>query len=194
MPCYNTATYKRLQWLLSCPPSFIPPTPQNSAQSFAVAFPAIMPAQQPAIQDRHKRLYITCATLERITTTGRPPAHTRYQIHAGRCTGQHKPPYYNNVYKGAAYNRPCQPGGVCSYRLRIAGKCGHAVSGADAAHLLRGQRLHLHRVNPAAVSIPSAPGGLRSSTGPARRGSPAACGAESLAATAVSLFGLSPDS
>lgn len=44
--------------------------------------------------------------------------------------------YYNNVYKGArvrpcygsmpdgaAYRRPCQPGGVSSYRLRIAGKC-----------------------------------------------------------------------
>ena len=41
--------------------------------------------------------------------------------------------YYNNVYKGrpcygsmpdsAAYRRPCQPGGVISYRVWIAGKC-----------------------------------------------------------------------
>lgn len=34
-----------------------------------------------------------------------------------------QPPYYNKVYKGAAYRRPCQPGGVSSYRLRIASKC-----------------------------------------------------------------------
>lgn len=31
--------------------------------------------------------------------------------------------YYNKVYKGAAYRKPCQPGGVSSYRVRIAGKC-----------------------------------------------------------------------
>ena len=47
-----------------------------------------------------------------------------------------QPPYYNKVYKGAAvrpcygsmpdgatHRRPCQPGGVVSYRVRIAGKC-----------------------------------------------------------------------
>lgn len=35
-----------------------------------------------------------------------------------------QPPYYNNVYKGAPLPPvmdPCQPGGVCSYRVRIAG-------------------------------------------------------------------------
>lgn len=45
-------------------------------------------------------------------------------------------PYYNKVYKGAkvcpccgsmpgsaTHRRPCKPGGVSSYRLRIAGKC-----------------------------------------------------------------------
>jgi hypothetical protein len=35
---------------------FIPPTPQNSAQGFTVAFLAIAPAQPPQIPDRHKRL------------------------------------------------------------------------------------------------------------------------------------------
>nr|DAR20790.1 MAG TPA: hypothetical protein [Caudoviricetes sp.] len=34
----------------------IPLTPQNSAQGFTVAFPAIVPAQPPTITDRHKRL------------------------------------------------------------------------------------------------------------------------------------------
>lgn len=64
-----------------------------------------------------------------------------------------------------------------------------------------------NHANPAAVSIPTAPGGLQSGTGQ-QQGAPAdtlhpagqsggrnaAGGAESLTATAVSLFGLSPDS
>lgn len=61
-----------------------------------------------------------------------------YQIPPSRRTlyRSSQPPYYNKVYKGAecspcyssmpdsaAYRRPCQPGGVSSHRLRIAGKC-----------------------------------------------------------------------
>ena len=34
----------------------IPPTPQNSAQGFTVAFPAIVPTQPPTITARQKRL------------------------------------------------------------------------------------------------------------------------------------------
>lgn len=88
-------------------------------------------------------------------------------------------PYYNNVYKGAAvrpcyrsmpdsaaYRRPCQPGGV-------------SVSTCTGS----ARRLAVwHRVNPAHST---------------QRGNPAARGAEGgaepLTATAVSLFGLSPD-
>ncbi len=33
-----------------------------------------------------------------------------------------QPPYYNKVYKGTTYRRPCQPSGVCSCYLRISGK------------------------------------------------------------------------
>lgn len=36
--------------------AIIPPTPQNSAQGFTAAFPAIAPVQPPTIPDRHKRL------------------------------------------------------------------------------------------------------------------------------------------
>jgi hypothetical protein len=85
----------------------------------------------------------------------------------------------------------------------------HIADHASPAHLLRGQRLHLYRVSPAAfrcfsrpaafdlapVSSQGAPGqsgtlypaGQSSSRG-------AAGGAEPLAAFAASLFGLSPDS
>nr|DAQ54781.1 MAG TPA: hypothetical protein [Caudoviricetes sp.] len=83
---------------------------------------------------------------------------------------------------GATYRRPCQRRRVSVYRVRIRWQVLHP------AHLLRGQRLHLYKVSPAACN-------LEPST---RRSSPvaggAAGGAEPLTATAVSLFGLSPDS
>ena len=66
------------------------------------------------------------------------------------------------------------------------------------AHLLRGQRLHLYRVSPAACSLApvsnqGAPAGIIHPAGQSSsRG--AAGGAEPLAALAASLFGLSPDS
>jgi hypothetical protein len=62
-----------------------------------------------------------------------PTARTRYHRHTGRCTGQHSRPIiimyirayhcYGSMPDGATYRRPCKPGGVNSYRLRIAGKC-----------------------------------------------------------------------
>lgn len=91
------------------------------------------PFNRPQIPDRHKNA--ACATLERITAPGRAQpipdtAATPDAIQVSTAA------YYNKVYKGAAvrpcyrsmpdsaaYRRPCQPGGVCSYRVRIAGKC-----------------------------------------------------------------------
>lgn len=79
-----------------------------------------------------------------------------YQIPPPRRTlySSAQPPYYNNVYKGArvrpcygsmpdsaAYRRPCQPGGVSSYRLRIAGKCS-TRRGSPAAGAGRAARNH----------------------------------------------------
>jgi len=84
----------------------------------------------------------------------------------------------------------CQPGGVSYCRLWIAGKCWQRVSSTDPAHPLRGQRLHLYRVSPAACNL--APAGALHPAG--QSGSGAAGGAEPLAALAAALFGLSPDS
>lgn len=97
--------------------------------------------------------------------------YKRYQRHAGRCAAQHNRPIiimYIRVQRCAPVMDSCQPGGV---------------------------------------SILPTPGGWRSGTGqqlgrtagtlhPARQSSSrdAAGGAEPLAALAVSLFGLSPDS
>ena len=101
----------------------IQPTPQNSAQSFTGDFPAIrrvlqllyggvssyavQPARRWRTHQRTNRLYQYQIT---------PPRRTLYR--------SAQPPYYNKVYKssgapcyrsmpdGAAYRRPCQPGGV----------------------------------------------------------------------------------
>ena len=67
------------------------------------------------------------------------------------------------------------------------------------AHLLTGQRLHLHRLSPAACDLAPISGqGAPGKSGTIRpagqsSGRDAAGGAEPLTATAVSLFGLAPD-
>ena len=99
---------------------------------------------------------------------------TRYKTLCRTLYRSVQPPYYNKVYKGAAvrscyrsmpdgaaYRRPCQPGGLQS-------GTGQRVRGG-------GQPDTLH------------PAGQSSSRGTAG-------GAEPLTATAVPLFGLSPDS
>lgn len=73
-----------------------------------------------------------CATLGRITAPQHLQHIPRYHRHAGRCTGQHSRPIiiryirahpcYRSMPDGAAYRRPCQPGGVSSCRLWITGK------------------------------------------------------------------------
>lgn len=75
---------------------------------------------------------------QRWSVSQRRNTSSAYQIPAPRRTLHRpaQPPYYNNVYKGAAVRpfrgsmpdgathlRPCQPGGVSSYRVWIAGKC-----------------------------------------------------------------------
>lgn len=101
-------------------------------------------------------------------------AYHRYNRHAGRCTAQHSRPIiimyirvrrcYGSTPDSAAYHRPCQPGGV------IPAAC-------DLAPGQQSERTGWHPL----------PGGQSSNRG-------AAGGAEPLAALAVSLFGLSPDS
>lgn len=57
-------------------------------------------------------------------STAAPPARTRYQHYAGRCTAQHSRPIiiryirgtavcpcYGSIPDSVAYHRPCQPGG-----------------------------------------------------------------------------------
>lgn len=90
----------------------IPPTPQNSAQGFTVAFPVIVPAQPPTIIDRHNKPLHRLRHVGAHHSTATPPAHTRYHRHARTLYRTAQPPCYNKVYKGATDRRPCKPGGV----------------------------------------------------------------------------------
>lgn len=89
----------------------IPPTLQNVEQGFTVAFPAIVPIQLSQIPDRHKRLKCSLRHTGAYHNAAAPPpipdttaAPDAVQVSTAA--------YYNRVYKGAAYRRPCQPGGV----------------------------------------------------------------------------------
>ena len=145
---------------------------QNRLQGFTAAFPLICHIPAHTIQQTHK------PTIHHLRHAGAhhsavvpppipeipPPRRTLY-----RST---QPPYYNKVYKGAAV-RPCY------------GSIRRRCSITQTMPARRGQRLRLYRVCPAAGTLH--PAGQSSGRG-------AAGGAEPLTATAVSLFGLSPDS
>lgn len=128
-----------------------------------------------------------CATLERITA----PQHLQHipdtRHHAGRCAAQHRPPIIIMYIRG------------CSIPQTMPARRGQLLPCVDRwqvphpAYLLRGQRLHLYRVNPAACDLaPGQPVALHPAGQSSSRG--AAGGAEPLTATAAFLFGLSPDS
>lgn len=74
------------------------------------------PFCRPQYQTGTSGYNTTCATLEHITA----PQHLQHIQDTGDPSGAVQvstDAYYNNVYKGAAYRKPCQPGGVSSYRV-----------------------------------------------------------------------------
>ena len=167
----------------------IPPTPQNGAQGFTGAFPAIC-----------RVFSLLCGCASGYTA---PPA-PRWSVSQYRSTSTDTR-YHRNAKK---LHRSAQPQTMPARR-------GQLPPSADRWQVLRPahppmcQRLHLYEVSPAAVSLLPTPGGLQSGTWstvnqgghsgtlhPAeqssRRG--ATGGAETLTAYAASLFGLSPDS
>lgn len=126
----------------------IPPTPQNSTQSFAAAFPAIMPAQQPAIPDQHNKLLHHLCHAGGHTRARTRSTDTRYHRHAGTLYRSAQAAYYNKVYKRAQ--------GCALSRIHVR-RCSISQTIPAAAHLLRGQ--------PGGVSMLPTPGGLQSGTG-----------------------------
>lgn len=136
----------------------IPPTQQNSAQGFTGAFPEICPILPLQIPDRQKRLQYHLCNAGGHTRVWTPSAYTRYQTPRRTLYRPAQPPIiirYIRAQRRAPVMDPCQ----------------------TVQHIA-------DRASPAAVSIFSTPGGLRSGTGSAirahrlapstRRGSPAA--------------------
>ena len=162
----NTATYKRLQQIFCYQCNY---TAQTS-KAFTGLYRGI------SVDSTHSSAHNTAATQADYTPPAprwsahtRPDAMHRYQIPTPHRTlySSAQPPYYNKVYIGVQRRTPVMD--LCQTVQRI----------PQTMPARRGQRLHLYRVSPALST---------------RRGSPAAGGAEPLAALAAALFGLSPDS
>lgn len=147
--------------------AIIPPTPQNSTQGFTVDFPAITPIQPPQIPDRQKRLLYHLRHAGASASTRTPCTDTRYHRHAGTLYRPAQPPIIIMYIRGQTM--PARQGQLlpCVDRWQVLTRCQQYRPGAPA-------------------------------DGPAQRDSPAAGstagGAEPLAASAASLFELSPDS
>lgn len=157
-------------------------------------FLRLHPLNRPRYQTDKSGYNTTCATLEGIHAPRRPPQIPDTTATPGRCTGQHRPPIIIMYIRG------------CSISQTMPAAAGQLLPCADRwqvlhpAHLLRGQRLHLHRVSPAGSRCLPRPAacnlapGQRSTRAGQSSSRSAAGGAEPLAALAASLFGLSPDS
>ena len=70
------------------------------------------PFNRPQYQTGKSGYNAACATLEHITAPQHLQRIPKYKRHARTLCNSAQPPYYNKVYKGAAYRRPCKSGGV----------------------------------------------------------------------------------
>jgi hypothetical protein len=187
--------------------AIIPPMPQNSAQGSTWAFPAIF--RVLLLLFYGASCYIA-PPATRWSTPQRRSTSSTYQIPAPRRTLYRpaEPPIIIRYIKSAPllwiHARRC------NIPQTIPARRGQLLPPVDRwqmlhlAHLLRGQCLHLHKVSPAASRYFPSPTACNLAPGqrsghtlhPVGQSSSrsAAGGAEPLAATAVSLFGLSPDS
>ena len=190
LPCCNTAPYKRLQRVLCRPCSYA----TNAAKQRTGLYSGFScDCARSTAHDTRPTQAAIIPPVPRWSVSQRRSTSSAYKIPPPRRTlyRSAQPPYYNKVYirvQGCApVVDPCQT-------------AQHIADHASPAHLLRGQRPHLHRVSPAACNLAPVssqdaqgqPGTLHPAVSPAAGG--AAGGAEPLTATAVSLFGLSPDS
>ena len=178
MPCCNASIYKRLQRLLSCPCSLYHPRYKTEHRDLQGLFLRFLPFYHRRYQPRISGYNAACATLGRITapqrlqripdTSATPDA---VQVITAA--------YYNKVYKGAG--------------VRLLWIHARRCNTSQTMPARRGQRLHLHRVSPAAFDLaPGQPDTLHPAGQSSGKGT--AGGAEPLAALAAVFFGLSPDS
>lgn len=187
LPGCNTTQCKRLQRVLCCQCKLYRPRHKTAYRALHRLFLRLRPFNRPRYQTDTNGYNTACATLEGIHAPGRTQPIPNTTATPGRYAGQHRPPIIIMYIRGQTMPTAAGQPLPCADRWQV----------LHLAHLLRCQRLHLHRVSPAGSRCFPRPAAcsLAPST---RRGSPAAGGAaggaEPLAASAASLFGLSPDS
>ena len=137
-------------------------------------FLRLFPLNRPRYQTDTSSYNTTCATLERLPAPGRPPPIPDTTATPGRCTGQHRPSII------IRYIRGCSGAPLSWIHAR---RCSISQTMPAAA----GSRCF---PRPAACNL--APG--QRSGAAVQSSSRSGRAAEPLAATAASLFGLSPDS
>ena len=109
--------------------AIIPPTPQNSAQNFTVAFPVICPIIPPQIPNQHNKPLHNLRYAGAHHSAAMPPAHTRYQRHAGRCTDQHSRPIIIRYIRAQQIADHASPAGSAP---TVCGSLASATPGAPA--------------------------------------------------------------
>ena len=135
MPCFNTAPCKRLQRVLCSICSYTTHAAKQRAGLYS-GFSCNLSHSTAADTKPTKAAIIPPAP--HWSTSQRRSTSSIYQIPASRRTlyRSAQPPYYNKVYKGAgvrpcyrsmpdgaAYRRPCKPGGAARQQGR-GGRCG----------------------------------------------------------------------
>ena len=130
LPCSNTATNKRLQRVLHRQCSY---TANAAKQCTELCRGFSCDCTRSTAHDTKPTQQAIAQPATRWSAYQRPDALHRYQIPPPRRTlyRSTQPPYYNNVYKGAAYRRPCKSGGVS-----VSTCTGSARRGLDASHAL----------------------------------------------------------
>ena len=135
LPCSNTATNKRLQRVLHRQCSY---TANAAKQCTELCRVFSCDCTRSTAHDTKPTQAAIIPPAPRWSVSQRRNTSSAYQIQPPRRTlrrpaqppiiimyirGQGCAAYYGSMPDGAAHRRPCQPGGVSSYPLRIAGKC-----------------------------------------------------------------------
>lgn len=98
------------------------PRHKTARRALQALFLQFVPLSRHRYQTDTSSYNTACATLER-TITSQHLQHIPDTTATPDAVQVSTAAYYNKVYKSAAHRKLCQPGGVSSYRLRIAGKC-----------------------------------------------------------------------
>lgn len=109
------------------------PRHKIARKALQALFLRLHPLNRPRYQTDTSGYNTTCATLERLPAPGRPAQIPDTDTTPDAVqTSTDRPiiiryirvrPCYGSMPDSATYRKPCQPGGVISYRVRIAGKC-----------------------------------------------------------------------